>query len=37
MVEESFVAMEVGMDVYIPGGRECSERSVVLPGQGNMY
>ena len=36
MVEESLVAMEAGVDRYIPGGREYSERSVVLPGQGNM-
>ena len=36
MVEEGFVAIEVGMDVYIPGGTRCSERSVVFPGQGNI-
>ena len=36
MAEESFVARDVGMDVYIPVSTECSERSVVLPGQGNM-
>lgn len=36
MVEERFVAMEVSMDGYIPGGTECSERSVVFPGQGNI-